>query len=354
MAVPTNAYQRAEITHALEEIRDVIDDVSPWLTPFYTNAPKTSIENTHYEWHTDALSAASNPYAASFLPAGGTNNAWVDGEAFTAIAIPPTVRLSNHCQIQRKDIMVTRRARRINKAGQRDELARQVTRKGLELRRDMEATLLANQIAVADTGNLDGTAPPKLAGLPVYITGARANRGVGGADSTDPLNGTDAKDDGTIRALTESGILGVVQAIYQESQEVPNVILLDTKSKKNLSTYLFSSSARIATQYQDQGASPRGGVTVVGAVDVYVSDYATLDIVPDRFITERTAGGFDCFIYNTDYAECAAFDAMSTDVAAKRADSDDRMVIVDHTLCVRNPKAIGTFADINEDAAVTA
>ena len=149
--------------------------------------------------------------------------------------------------------------------------------------------------------------------------------------------------------MSEAGILGVVDAIYKVSTEPPNAFMLGVDAKQKYSNYMFSSSARIATQYQDQGASPRGGVQVVGAVDVWVTNTAVMDVIPNRFMRSR-----DTLIYNTGWADCAAFDPMQTDAMAKTADTDDRMILVDHTLVVRNRAAFGTFADVDPTTAMVA
>ena len=357
MAQPTNAYIREDFDHAMEDLRDIIYDVSPEEVPFLTNANKGTADNTLHEWTEDQLDDPADPGDASATSPG---NAFEDGDVFAPAAITKPTRLGNECQIQRKDFSITRRARKINKAGPNDEVARQVARKGRELKRDMEVTLLANQAKRKDEAGGAANAP-LLAGLPTWISTTSATlRGATGSDAT--LDGTDIKGDGTKRALSESGLLTAVQEIYEDSQELPNVLLLDVKSKSNFSTYMFSSSARIATQYQNQGATPRGGVQVVGAVDVWVTDYAVLDVVPDRFnplrngadFTVNAAGGFDAFIYNTDWCDCVYFDPISTDVIGKRSDTDERMVLVDHTLVVRARDTVSTFADIDETLAMVA
>lgn len=348
MAAPANAYQRKDITHEAEDVRDIIYDVSPEETPFLTNSAQSTADNTKHQWHEDVLDAPADPSSAGGGGGSGNGNAWVDGDQFAGQVVTPPTRLDNECQIQRKDFIVTRRARRLNKYGQRDELARQVVRKGRELKRDMEATLLYPQAKVAD----NGTAAPLLGGIFAYLGNAegagRTNRGATGADPT-TTDGANAPTDGTVRALSEAGVLGVIDAVYKVSTEAPNVFLLGVDAKQRFSNYMFSSSARIATQYQDQGATPRGGVQVVGAVDVWVTNTAVLDVVIDRFNRPR-----DTLIYNTDWCDCAYFDPMQTDAMAKVADTDDRMILSDHTLVIRNRRTAGTFADVDPSTAMVA
>lgn len=337
MAAPTNSYQRVNVSNDLEDISDLIYDTSPTECPMVQNAAQNTADNSTIEWVEDILDAANG------------SNAWVDGDVFAAEAITPPARLNNECQISRKDFRISRRARRINKAGPDDEIARQVVRKGRELKRDIETVIMGNQAKVVD----NGTAAPLTASINAWIadlntTGRTSRDATSGADPTGDGSNA-ATDSSATRALTETGLLGVVKGIFLDSQEMPDALMLGPAAKQQFSAYMFTSPARIATQYQDQGASPRGGVRVVGAVDVWVSDYAVVDVVPDRFQRER-----DSIFCNFDYLEIAYFDPISTDAMAKDSDTDSRMVLADYGLRARNRYTLGIYADVDSAVAMTA
>jgi hypothetical protein len=151
---------------------------------------------------------------------------------------------------------------------------------GKELRRDVEAVLLSNQ--VTRSGN--STLAPLTAGLPAWMgvatDGVRdtGHTAAGALGSDGALSGTNdgtvttARTDGTVRALTEDGLLGVIRACYINGGD-PSMLMMGPTVKQEFSKYMFSSSSRIATPYQDHGSRVRDGVGVVGAVDVYVSDF---------------------------------------------------------------------------------
>lgn len=335
-AAPTDAYQRSDITNELEDISDVISDVSPEEVPFQTNAGSVMVDNTYYEFDSDVLPTAVN------------NNAHIDGDTFTADAITAPTRKGAHCQIARKDFVVTRRARKLNKTGQRDELARQTVRFGRALRRDIEMSVLANNASVAD----NGTVAPETGGLPTWIEGdsdGRADRGAGGSEGGFAATLTTAATDGTDRAMDESGMLDIVTNIFKVSKMAPEVLMLGPEAKAKFSRYMFSSSARIATPYQNQAQNPRGGVRVVGAVDSWVTDYAVLDVVPNLWQRED-----DGFFLNFDSIDMGWFDRISTNAMAKNSDSDSRMIVADYCLIPRNELTIGIFADIDETLAMVA
>jgi hypothetical protein len=337
-AAPTNAYQRTDVANELEDVSDIINDISPEETPFMTAAGTVTVENTKYEYDTDELDAVN------------AANAHIDGDVFAGEAVTAPTRLASHCQISRKDFIITRRARKMKKTGQKDEVSRQVARKGRELKRDCEAGMLANNAAVAD----NGSAAPETGGLPSWIEGdsdGRADRGGGGSEGgyASGTSLTVAATDGTDRALDESGMLAIVTSIFKVSKLTPNILMMGPTAKSKFSQYMFGSSARIATPYQDHGKSARGGVTVVGAVDLWVSDFSTLELVPNLWQRED-----DAFFLNMDVIDVGYFDPMSTDAMAKTADTDDRMVLVDYCLIVRNEKALGIFADVDETLAMVA
>ena len=240
-------------------------------------------------------------------------------------------------------------------------MAYQLAKAGKEIKRDVESVLLANQVGAAGSSSGAST----TAGLPAWIGVAvssevdsgNTDRGSGGADpalssTNDGYPGT-AATDGTARALTEDGLLGVIKSCYINGSS-PNVIMMGPTVKQLFSKYMFSSSSRIATPYQDFGKNTRDGVGVVGAVDVYVSDFGVLDVVPNRFQRQVSSDYTDVFVLDTEYAKVAYLDDYRTDVIAKVGDAERRMLLVDYALVIDNPGAHGIFADVNDDTAMTA
>ena len=131
------------------------------------------------------------------------------------------------------------------------------------------------------------------------------------------------------------------------------MLMLPPTLKQSFSNFLFSSSARVATQYQDQGKNPRGGVSVVGAVDVYVSDFQVIDIVPNRFSPAGDATA-EVFILDTEYWELSYLDGYHVEDIAKIGDHSRRILITDWTVCSKNQEASAMISDVNESTAVAA
>lgn len=317
-----------------EDLTDVIYNISPTEVPFQANIGRGSAKNTLHEWQIDQLAAVD------------TGNAAIDGADFGADASDPAERIGVYMQISIKYLNVSRRANIVNKAGRKSELAYQIAKKGKELRRDVEAIATLNQATLA--GN--STTASLTAGLGAWVKTNTAR----GALGTDPAlsnttygQPTTAAGDGTVAALTETNLLQIMREAYIAGGD-PNMIMVGPTVKQRISNYMFTAAARIATQYQDQGKSNRGGVSVIGAVDVYVGDFQVLDIVPNRFQRER-----DCWILDTEYWDVTYLDGYKTETIAKIGDAERRHILVDWGVCSKNEAASGVVADVDATAAMT-
>ncbi len=338
MAQLANTFDRYDLAtsgdNVREQLSDVISNISPTNFPFMDmlGSGETSSSNL-CEWLEDSY---EDPNA---------NNAHIDGDEFSAEPSNPAERMSNYHQISKKQLLVSRRANKLTKAGRKKELAYQLTKKGKELSRDMETILTGNQAALPG----DGATPPRTGTLGSWIR-TNSNRGTGGADPT--LSSTTygfpnaAATDGTVRALTETAMLDAIRLCYDEGGE-PSLIMPGTRMKQRLSNYLFSDTARVATQYQDQGSSPRQGVKTVGAVDYYVSDYGTFEIIPNRFSRER-----DLWILDRETWDISYIDKYLIEELDQSGDAQKRHIISDYALMARNQNANAVIADLDETLAV--
>lgn len=335
----TTNYDRYDLQATGENVRedltDVIYNISPTEVPFQANAGRGGASNTLKEWQIDELET----------PDG--SNAAIDGADFGADSSDPASRVGVYMQISIKYIAVSRRANIVNKAGRKSALAYQIAKKGKALRRDVETIALQNQATLA--GN--STTASLTAGVPAWL---KTNTSRGGTGTDPALSNTTygepttAAGDGTVRALAESDLLGILKDCYVQGGN-PNMIMVGPTCKQNFSNYMFTTDARIATQYQDQGPKNRGGVSVVGAVDVYVSDFTVIDIVPNRFQRER-----DVFVLDSEYWDISYLDGYKTETIAKIGDSERRHILVDWAVKSNNEAASGIVADVDETTPMVA
>jgi Family of unknown function (DUF5309) len=83
------------------------------LTFFFSKAARLKATNTLHDWQTDALAAPAE-------------NAYVEGDEFSAQAVTATTKYRNYTQISRKEIVVSRTQNKVNTAGRKEELAYQI------------------------------------------------------------------------------------------------------------------------------------------------------------------------------------------------------------------------------------
>ena len=313
MAIVGNTYTRYSAIGIREDLSNVIYNISPEETPFISNIGRESVKNTYFEWQTDSLAAAS------------ASNAALEGDDISSFtAVTPTSRVGNYTQISTKNVVISGTLEAVDKAGRRSEMTYQLAKLGSELKRDMESALLANQSPVA--GNT--TTARRTAGLPAWIK-TNTSFGTGGADTS----GVAARTDGTQRAFTETLLKTVIQKVWT-SGGTPKMLMVGPFNKTAASAF-----TGIATRYRDVPAGQQA--QIIGAADVYVSDFGTVNIVPNRFQRDR-----DAFVVDPDYASLAVLRPIQKMDLAKTGDAEKALLLVEYGLKVNNEAAHGIVADL--------
>jgi hypothetical protein len=304
-----------------EDLSDVIYNISPTDTPFMSSVGKTKATAVYHEWQTDALAAAVG------------NNAAVEGADATSLTVTPTARVGNRTQISTKTVQIAGTEETINKAGRKSEKAYQLAKASSELKRDMEKTLLSNNVAAA--GN--STTARTLGGLQAWLN----TNAVLGSGGTAGSGGTTARGSGTDAAFTEAMLKSAVKQAFVQGGN-PTVLMVTPTQKQVVSGF-----AGIAAQrYEAPSNAP---TTIVGAADVYLSDFGTLSVVPNRFMTGDSGdGGEVAFVLDPEYAAVAYLRPFQTNELAKTGDSEKTQLLVEYTLEVKNEKAHAIIADLAE------
>ena len=91
-------------------------------------------------------------------------------------------------------------------------------------------------------------------------------------------------------------------------------------------------------RYNAQGAKPS---TIIGAADIYVSDFGNLSIVPNRFMRSR-----DALFVDPEYVSFVYLRSFKTEKLAKTGDSDKRHMLVEWGLKVKTELAHGGAFDL--------
>jgi hypothetical protein len=298
-----------------EDLTDVIYDISPTETPFMSSIGKTKATAVYHEWQTDSLAAAT------------TANAAIEGADATSATLSPTVRLGNYTQIIQKTIQVSGTLDSVNKAGRKSEKAYQLAKASAELKRDLETILLSNQGRSAGSS----TIARSMGSLLSWIK-TNTDAGSGGADPA--TIGVSTRTDGTQRTFTETLLKSVVAEVFTSGGS-PKILMVGAAGKQKVSGF-----AGIAAQ-RFQAPSNRP-TTIIGAADVYMSDFGTMSVVPNRFMRSR-----DALILDPEYAALAYLRPFQTNDLAKVGDSEKTQILAEVTLEVKNEAAHGGVFDLD-------
>ena len=242
----------------------------------------------------------------------------------------PTTRLGNYTQILQKTIKVSGTLDTVNKAGRKSEKAYQLAKASQELKRDLETILLANQGRSAGTTN---STARKMGSLLSWIkTNSDAST------TGDPTTiGVSTRVDGTTRTFTEALLKTVVAEVFA-SGGTPKILMVGATGKQKVSSFTGLSAYR----YNVNGGNGGAQATIVGAADVYLSDFGSMSVVPNIFMRTR-----DALILDPEYAAIAYLRPFMTNELAKAGDADKTQILVECTLEVKNEAAHGIVADLN-------
>ena len=320
MAIPTNTYTVHDTSSTRgslrEDLSDMIYNISPTDTPLMSTLAKSKATAVYHEWSTDSLAAAT------------TANALVEGDDATATTSSPTFRVGNYTQIVGKTIQVSGTLEAVDKAGRKSEKAYQLAKASSEIKRDIEAILFANQGKAAGSSTTARTMGTMLSWL-------KSNTSFDATSGADPTTaGTSTRTDGNTRTFTETILKEIIREAYINGGN-PKVLYVPPIGKQKVSTFTGIAEQR----FMAPGDAPS---TIIGAADVYLSDFGSISVVPDRFMRTR-----DAIVVDPEYAALAYLRPFQTVELAKTGDSEKTQLIAELTLEMRNEAAHGIAADLD-------
>ena len=163
----------------------------------------------------------------------------------------------------------------------------------------------------------------------------KSNTAYNTSDGSDPTTaGTSTRTDGTTRTFTEDMLKEVIRESFINGGN-PKVCYVSAIGKQKISTFTGIAQQR----YQAPSDAP---TTIIGAADVYLSDFGSISIVPDRFMRTR-----DAIVVDPEYAALAYLRPFQTIELAKTGDSERTQLIAELTLEMRNEAAHGIVADLD-------
>ena len=275
-----------------EDVEDIIYDISPTDTPMLTSIGTSTAGATLHQWLQDSLAPVAT-------------NANVEGaDAGTASTVTQTTKTAN-TQIFDKVVQVSGTAEAVGTYGRTSDLAYAIAKAGKEIKRDIEHSFVG--AGQAGTAGNSSTAR-QLTSAANQISAATTNTA------------------GSNRALAESLILDVAQKVYEKGGDATQMQVTPSHS------VTVAGLATASGRQRDFGSS----TTVVNAVDILVTPFGTLSVVPNRLLDANTA-----LILDTEYWSRAVLRPMQTVVLAKTGDSDKRQMLTELTLVCEHDEASG-------------
>ena len=210
----------------------------------------------------------------------------------------------------------------VEKAGRASEMDYQIAKMGEELKRDIESAALSNNAEA--TG--DSTTAREPGTIGAWIDTNTSN----GASGSDGSVGNTARTDGTQRAFTEALLQGVLQDVWTSGGD-PDCIMVGAFNKRQLSTFTGNATRYVEAEH----------AALHSAIDVYISDWGELQVVPNRFSRAR-----DCLILQKDMWAIAYLRPFSIKDLSKTGDSERKQLLAEWTLESRNEAASGSVWDL--------
>lgn len=321
MSAPTNTVLSTVAVGNREQLSDIVSRITPEDTPIYTMAGKEKTKGTHPEWEIDTLRA---PQA----------NAQTEGDDYIFDALTQPSRVGNYTQIYSQGWVFSGTQQAVENAGNVVKVAEKKIKAAIEVRKDVELSIITNTASVAGATRLSG-------GLPSWLTTnvSRNSGSNGGFSSGTGL--TVAETPGTLRAFTKTLLDTVMQSCYQNGANVDTVVV--SPYVKSVFVTFMSDTNVAAFRYTADG----GKNTIVGTADFYEGPFGKVMVKPNRVMANSAAVARRAFLLDSDYVAMASLRPIQEDPdLAKTGDNKKGVIIGEQTLKIKNEAALGVVADI--------
>tara|TARA_B100000085_G_scaffold160187_1_gene145611 strand:+ start:1149 stop:2147 length:999 start_codon:yes stop_codon:yes gene_type:complete len=266
-----------------EDLADLIALVDAHDCPVVSSAKKGSKPgNTLMQWQCDSYDSAVTTGTPDGTDVGSSD--YQNPGANRAI-------LSNYVQIFRRSIRVSPLSLEVsNVAGLKDELSNGIAKKLVELKRDMEKTILSENDAQADNGT--DAYLTKALGTWISTSGGSVLQ----VDSGFRTPSASIETTATTSDITDTTVQDVLASIYAQTGSIKNYTVPLGRTLKRAFTDRLTGT-RSVTDASNQIAatqvrtfSPQTGKKVTIACDLFEGDFGTCTLVPDNFVPNQQDG----------------------------------------------------------------
>ena len=322
MAAITNTFRTANAVGNREQLSDVVSRIDPEDTPIYSMIPKESISGTHPEWETLTLDAPAS-------------NIQEEGDDFSFQAITAPTRVGNYTQILNKRWIISETQEAVDDAGQVQKMKYQKLKKGVELRKDVEFSIVSNTASVAGSTRQSGS-------LPSWLTSnvSRNSGSNGGFSSGSGL--TVAETLGTQRAFTKTLLDTVAQSCYVNGGNVKSLVV-SPYVKSVFVTFMSDSNVASFRYVTDNGSQN----SIVANADVYEGPFGKLMVMPNRVMATSATTARRAFLIDTEMISWIWLRKIqSVNDLAKTGDANKAALVGEGCLKVKNQQGLGVVADL--------
>lgn len=323
MAVVTNTFVSTSAKGNREQLSDVVSRITPEDTPIYSLIEKVSFSGTHPEWETDDLAAPAD-------------NVQVEGDDYSFGATTPAVRMGNYTQIMRKEGIISGTQDAADNAGSVEQVKYQKLKKGVELRKDVEFSLVTANASVAGATRKSGS-------LSSWIT-TNVSRGATGANGgyNSGTGLTVAPTNGTQRAFTKTIMDTVMQQGYVSGANFKHVVV--SPYIKSVFVTFMSDTNVASFRY---AASSGKENSIIANADVYEGPFGKVMIQPNRVMSGSAALARNAFFIDPEYVQFGWFRKIKEDKdVAKTGDAQKFVLLGEGALKITNEKGLGVAADL--------
>ena len=317
MAAEANTHLEAATVGIREDLEDSIYRVAAEETPFSNNIGKMKIKGTYHEHQTEDLATPD------------ATNAHLEGDQATIQAAHTTTRVAMRPQIFNKTGAVSRTNQVNDRAGREDTLDEQKMINGIEMRRDCEARFIGNYASNAESGST----PRRTAGALAWIED-HDSFGSGGASGGYSSGDTAAATNGTTRAASEALVKAVLATAFSNGARMSQAYMSGTH-KQEFSAFSGIAETRVTTSAAKQ-------TKIIGAADVYVSDFGNITLIPHPYGLTR-----DMLLIDPSGWAVGTYDGVKTEPLAKLGDSDRFVRTAEKGLVCKNQRKGAAIRDLS-------
>jgi len=323
MGITANTFQSTAAKGNREQLSDVVSRITPEDTPIYSMIEKVSFTGTHPEWETDDLAA----------PAA---NIQLEGDEYAFGATTAAVRVGNYTQIMRKEGVISGTQDATDNAGGVEQVKYQKLKKGVELRKDVE-------FSIVDTNASVGGATRESGSLNTWITSnvARGATGANGGYSSG-TGLTVAPTPGTQRAFTKTLLDTVMQQGYTNGANFRHLFV--SPYVKSVFVTFMSDTNVASFRY---AASTGKENSIIANADVYEGPFGKVMVHPNRVMAGSATLARNAFLVDPEFLAYGWFRKIKEDKeVAKIGDAQRFVLLGEGALKVKNEKGLGVVADV--------